>query len=82
LRSYCDEHRYSISSAEKLKVALLNAAEDPRALRVTMRRWLNEKHGDEDIGNPGITLFPQANTGMRKLGRIFVWIGRAAARPF
>ena len=82
LRSYCDEHRYSISSAEKLRVALLNAADDPRALRVTMRRWLNDKHGDEDIGNPGITLFPQANTGMRKLGRIFVWIGRAAARPF
>ena len=82
LRSYCEEHRYSISSAEKLRVALLNVAEDPRALRVTMRRWLNEKHGDEDIGNPGITVFPQANTGMRKLGRIFVWIGRAAARPF
>ena len=82
LRSYSDEYRYSISSAEKLRIALLNAAEDQRALRVTMRRWLNEKHGDEDIGNPGITLFPQANTGMRKLGRIFVWIGRAAARPF
>jgi hypothetical protein len=47
-----------------------------------MRRWLEEKHADEDIGNPSTTLLPQNNTGMRKLGRIFVWIGRAAARPF
>ncbi|MEP7271605.1 MAG: M1 family aminopeptidase [Acidobacteriota bacterium] len=82
LRDYINENRYTISSPEKLKSALLAASSDPRLLRASMRRWLEEKHADEDIGNPTTTLLPQGNTGMRKLGRLFVWIGRAAARPF
>lgn len=82
LRRYFSESQYSIASPETLKAALLEASGDPRALRLLIRRWLNEKHADEDIGNPSTTLFPQGNTGIRKLGRIFVWIGRAAARPF
>ncbi len=82
LRGYFTENRYSIASSERLRASLLASATDPRTLRISMRRWLDEKHADEDIGNPGTTILPQSNTGMRKLGRFFVWIGRAAARPF
>jgi len=82
LRAYYAENRYSISSPDRLKASLLANAPDQRIARLTMRRWLEEKHADEDIGSPNTTLLPQTSTGMRKLGRIFVWIGRAAARPF
>ncbi len=82
LRKYFSESRNAISTPDRLRTAFLAEAEDPRALRLVMRRWLNERHADEDIGNPGTTLVTQDSTGIRKLGRIFVWIGRAAARPF
>jgi hypothetical protein len=82
LRGYLAENINRIASSERLRASLVANSPDPRATRLAMRRWLEEKHADEDIGNPSTTLLPQSNTGMRKLGRIFVWIGRAAARPF
>jgi hypothetical protein len=47
-----------------------------------MNRWLREKRGDEDIGAPELALFSPQGSKMRTLGRFFVRIGRAAARPF
>lgn len=82
LRTYVAENANRISTPERLRASLLANSPDQRVSRLTIRRWLEEKHADEDIGSPSTTLLPQSNTGMRKLGRIFVWIGRAAARPF
>jgi hypothetical protein len=62
LRAYYSENRFTISSPERLKASLLANAPDPRAARLTMRRWLEEKHADEDIGSPNTTILPQSNT--------------------
>jgi Peptidase family M1 domain len=82
LREYYNENRFRMSTPERLRNAFIQASPDPRAMRAQLRRWLNEKHGDEDIGSPPATLVTQPGGGMKKLGRVFVWIGRTAARPF
>jgi hypothetical protein len=43
---------------------------------------LKEKRGDEDIGAPDMTLIPPRVSKIRALGRVFVKIGKTAARPF
>ncbi len=82
LKTYYEENRFEMSTPEKLRNAFIQASADPRTMRTQLRRWLNEKHGDEDIGSPPATLVSQPGGGMKKLGRVFVWIGRSAARPF
>ncbi len=82
LRYYFTTHRFRIATPEHLRYAFLAAAEDPRVVRALFQRWLKEKHGDEDIGAPDLTLVPPPVSKMRSLGRVFVKIGRTAARPF
>jgi len=82
LRAYYEENRFGMSTPDRLKNAVAQASSDPRGMRNQLRRWLNEKHGDEDIGSPPVTMVAQPGGGMKKIGRAFIWIGRAAARPF
>ena len=82
LRTYYEDNRFGMSTPERLKNTVVIASPDPRGMRNQLRRWLNEKHGDEDIGSPPATMVSQPGGGMKKIGRVFVWIGRAAARPF
>ncbi|MCI0335943.1 MAG: hypothetical protein L0226_00055 [Acidobacteria bacterium] len=82
LRSYFATHRFRITTPEHLRNAFLAAADDPRVVRALFQRWLKEKHGDEDIGTPDLTLLPPPVSKIRALGRVFIKIGRTAARPF
>ncbi|QQS47939.1 MAG: hypothetical protein IPM66_04585 [Acidobacteriota bacterium] len=82
LQYYYSSHRTRIAAPEHLRYAFLAASDDPRQIRSLFQRWLGEKHGDEDIGTPDLTLAPQPVSKIRALGRIFVKIGKTAARPF
>jgi aminopeptidase N len=82
LRYYFSSHRLSIANPDHLRYAFLAAADDPRPVRALFQRWLREKHADEDLGSPDLTLLPPPVSKMRSLGRVFVKIGRTAARPF
>lgn len=55
---------------------------DSRATRAAFQRWLREKRGDEDIGAPEPAQVPAPVSRMRSLGRVFLRIGKKAARPF
>jgi hypothetical protein len=82
LRGYFAKHRFRTATPEQLRGAFLDAAEDPRPVRALFQRWLKEKHGDEDIGTPDLALAPPPVSKIRALGRVFVKIGRTAAKPF
>ena len=82
LRYYFASHRFHIALPEHLRFAFLAAAEDPNGVRTLFQRWLKEKHGDEDIGTPDLTLLPTPVSKMRALGRVFIKIGRTAAKQF
>ncbi|NDD64028.1 MAG: hypothetical protein EBZ36_08635, partial [Acidobacteria bacterium] len=71
-----------ILSGEQLRNSLLSASGDTRAARMIFQRWLREKRGDEDIGSPELSQVPAPVSKIRALGRIFLRIGRKAARPF
>ena len=82
LRNYFSAHRFRIATPEHLRYAFQAVAEDPRSVRGLFQRWLREKRGDEDIGAPDLTLVPPPVSKIRALGRVFVKIGKTAARPF
>jgi aminopeptidase N len=82
LRRYYSAHRFRTVTPDHLRNVFLNGSENPRAVRGLFQRWLKEKHGDEDIGTPDLTLVPPPVSKIRALGRVFVKIGRTAARPF
>lgn len=82
LREYYSTYRYRIVSSEQLRGAFLNVADDQRTVRALFQRWLKEKHGDEDIGTPDLTLLSPPVSKIRALGRVFVKIGKTAAKPF
>jgi aminopeptidase N len=82
LKSYYSAQRFRITMPEQLRGAFLNVAEDQRVVRGLFQRWLKEKHGDEDIGTPDLTLLPPPVSKIRTLGRVFVKIGKTAAKPF
>lgn len=82
LKSYYSTQRFRIASPEQLRGAFLNVADDQRAVRPLFQRWLREKHGDDDIGAPDLTLLPPPVSKMRTLGRVFIKIGKTAAKPF
>ncbi len=82
LRFYFATHRYRKVTPDHLRNTFLAASDDPRTVRALFQRWLKEKHGDEDIGSPDLTLVPPPVSKMRGLGRVFVKIGRTAAKPF
>ncbi len=82
LRYYYNNHKYQLATPDHLRYALLAAVEDPQAVKDLLQRWLREKHADEDIGMPELTLVNSPGSKKRTLGRFFGRIGRAAARPF
>lgn len=82
LQYYYSTHRFRIAASEHFRYAFLAASDDPRQIRSLFQRWLREKHGDEDIGAPDLALVPQPVSKIRALGRIFVKIGKTAAKPF
>jgi peptidase M1-like protein len=81
LRSYFTANSFRTSTPEHLRYSFLTPT-DSRTVRTLFQRWLKEKHGDEDIGTSDLTLLPPPVSKMRALGRVFIKIGRTAARPF
>jgi Peptidase family M1 domain len=82
LRSYFSRHCFRTATPDQLRVAFFTDVDDPRVIRLLFQRWLKEKHGDEDIGAPDLALSPPPVSKIRALGRVFVKIGRTAAKPF
>jgi aminopeptidase N len=82
LKSYYSTYQFRIATQEQLRGVFLNVAEDQRAVRTIFQRWLREKHGDEDIGAPDLTLLSPSVSKIRAFGRVFVKIGKTAAKPF
>ena len=82
LQYYFATHRFRIATADHLRDTFLAGSDDSRATRALFHRWLKEKHGDEDIGSPELALNSPSVSKIRVLGRVFVRIGRTAARPF
>lgn len=82
LKSYYSAYRFRTVTQDQLRGAFLNVADDQRSIRLLFQRWLREKHGDEDIGTPDLTLMAPSVSKIRALGRVFVKIGKTAAKPF
>ncbi|MGE0126931.1 MAG: M1 family aminopeptidase [Blastocatellales bacterium] len=82
LRRYYSKNSARVATPDRLRNTFIASAENPRAARAIFQRWLKEKHGDEDIGTPDLTLVPPRVSKIRALGRVFVKIGKTAARPF
>lgn len=82
LRQYYSKNSARIATPERLRLALSGASENPRATQALFQRWLKERHGDEDIGTPDMTLVPPRVSKIRALGRVFVKIGKTASKPF
>src|SRR5262245_17255911 len=82
LRRYYSKNSFRVATPETLRNSFISASENPRAAQAIFQRWLKEKRGDEDIGAPDMTLIPPRVSKIRALGRVFVKIGKTAARPF
>jgi peptidase M1-like protein len=82
LRGYYSKNSFRVATPETLRNSFISASENPRAAQAIFQRWLKEKRGDEDIGAPDMTLIPPRVSKIRALGRVFVKIGKTAARPF
>jgi aminopeptidase N len=82
LRRYYSRNSSRVATPDGLRYAFVAASENPRVLRPIFQRWLKEKRGDEDIRTPDLTLIPPKVSKIRALGRVFVKIGKTAARPF
>jgi aminopeptidase N len=82
LRQYYSKNSFRVATPETLRNSFIAESENPRAAQAIFQRWLKEKRGDEDIGAPDITLIPPRVSKIRALGRVFVKIGKTAARPF
>jgi hypothetical protein len=82
LRRYYSKNSFRVATPEILRNSFLAASENPRAAQAIFQRWLKEKRADEDIGAPDMTLIPPRVSKIRALGRVFVKIGKTAAKPF
>ena len=82
LRRYFTTFRYQQPTLENMRILFSMAAEDPRVVRNLFQRWLREKRGDEDIGTSDLGPAPPPVSKIRALGRVFVKIGKTAAKPF
>jgi aminopeptidase N len=82
LRRYYSKNSFRVVTPEIMRNSFLAVSENPRAAQAIFQRWLREKRGDEDIGAPDMTLIPPRVSKIRALGRVFVKIGKTAARPF
>jgi hypothetical protein len=82
LRSYGESYRFRQVTVEQWRQRLLAAGSDPKTIRQLQQRWFREKRGDEEMGGPDLTLVPGPVSRIRSLGRLFLRIGKTAARPF
>lgn len=83
LRLYFTTHKFRFATAQDLREAFFAAAHNSTTVKNLFQRYLREKRGDEDLGKPEVAYFSAPEKGkVRKLGRFFGRIGRAAARPF
>jgi Peptidase family M1 domain len=82
LRYYYKTNKFRIATPDHLRYVFLAAADDPREVRSIFQHWLKEKHGDEDLGAPDLTLLQASGSRRSSVGKVFSKIGRAAARPF
>jgi aminopeptidase N len=82
LRQYYSKNSFRVATPETMRNSFIAASENPRAAQAIFQRWLKEKRGDEDIGAPDMTLIPPRVSKIRALGRVFVKIGKTAAKPF
>ncbi|HEY6399761.1 MAG TPA: M1 family aminopeptidase [Blastocatellia bacterium] len=82
LRQYYAKNSFRVATPETMRNSFIAASGNPRAAQAIFQRWLKEKRGDEDIGAPDMTLIPPRVSKIRALGRVFVKIGKTAARPF
>lgn len=82
LKTYYSTNKFRLATPDQLRGAFLNEVEDQRNVRALFQRWLREKRGDEDIGAPDMTLLSPSVSKIRALGRVFVKIGKTAAKPF
>jgi len=82
LRQYYAKNSSRVATPDILRNSFIATSENPRTVRAIFQRWLKEKRGDEDIGTPDLTLVPPRVSKIRALGRVFVKIGKTAARPF
>src|SRR5262245_17254130 len=82
LRQYYSKNNTRVATPDILRNSFIATSENPRAVRAIFQRWLKEKRGDEDIGAPDLTLVPPRVSKIRALGRVFVKIGKTAAKPF
>ncbi|MDX2030804.1 MAG: M1 family aminopeptidase [Blastocatellia bacterium] len=82
LRQYFAKFRYQQPTVENMRILFSMEAEDPRVVRGLFQRWLKEKRGDEDIGASDLGQAPPPVSKIRALGRVFVKIGKTAAKPF
>jgi Peptidase family M1 domain len=82
LRQYYSKNNARVATPDILRNSFIATSENPRAVRAIFQRWLKEKRGDEDIGAPDLNLVPPRVSKIRALGRVFVKIGKTAARPF
>jgi len=69
-------------TADGFRQAFIGGSSESKQVRTALQRWLREKRGDEDIGSPELSQVPVPVSKIRALGRIFLKIGRKAARPF
>jgi|GEM_PF-247467 len=74
LSDYYRKFAFAIAEPKDLVDALVSAARDKTAARATARRWLYEKHGDEDIGGFDVaslmSLVPQALRSDPQIGQL------------
>ena len=82
LRYYYKTNKFRIATPDHMRYVFLAAADDPREVRTIFQHWLKEKHGDEDLGSPDLTLLQTPGAKRSSVGKIFSKIGRTAARPF
>jgi Peptidase family M1 domain len=82
LRYYYKANKFRIATPDHLRYVFLAAADDPREVRSIFQHWLKEKHGDEDLGSPDLTLLQSPGSKRNSVGKFFSKIGRTAARPF
>lgn len=100
LRRFYETNRGRVASPQGLAAALAEGAPRPQrdAVSHLYDRWIEQRHGDEDIGAPeyavavdpkvasAVQADPKPGTGFERFGRLIVrklvWFGKTAAKPF
>jgi hypothetical protein len=82
LRDFYREYAGEQVTAEQFQRFFQLRSGESKVVRALFQRWWREKRGDEDIGAPEPAQVPAPVSRIRALGRVFLRIGKRAARPF